>query len=129
MTPLELYALAGATLVLAGFWGMVARAHLFWKILGFNLMGSGTFLVLLALPPRLEPGVADPVPQAMVLTGIVVAAAATAVALGMALRVTARTGVPFLEEDGGPVAGTGRGKDDSGSGSPPTEDPPWSPPP
>ena len=99
MTPLALYAAAGCGLFLMGLWGVAARAHLFWKILGFNLMGSGVFLILLAAPPRLEPDQADPVTQAMVLTGIVVAAAATAVALGMTLRVVARTGVPFLFED------------------------------
>ena len=103
MTPLSLYVGAGAVLFLVGFWGVVARAHLFWKVLGVNVMGGGAFLVLLAAPPRIDPGQADPVPQAMVLTGIVVAAAATALALGMALRVTARTGSPFLEEDGGEV--------------------------
>jgi multicomponent Na+:H+ antiporter subunit C len=100
VTPLALYTAAGATVFSLGLWGVAARAHLFWKILAFNLMGTGVFLILLAGSPRLEGGEADPVPQAMVLTGIVVAAAATAVALGMALRVAARTGRPFLEEDG-----------------------------
>ncbi len=98
MTPLDLYALAGVVLFVAGLHAVFARAHLVWKVLGVNVAGSGIFLVLLAAAPRLEPGVADPVPQAMVLTGIVVAVAATAVALGMALRVAARTGVPWLPE-------------------------------
>ncbi len=35
----------------------------------------------------------------MVLTGIVVAAASSALALGMALRVVVRSGGPFLSED------------------------------
>ena len=99
MTPLAMYTAAGAGLFAVGLWGVVARAHLFWKVLGINIMGGGIFLILLAAPPRLDPAHADPVPQAMVLTGIVVAVAATAVALGMALRVAARTGLPFLEED------------------------------
>jgi multicomponent Na+:H+ antiporter subunit C len=99
VTPLQAYTATGALLFFVGFWGVLTRAHLFWKVLGVNVMGSGIFLLLLAASPRLEPGVADPVPQAMVLTGIVVAAAATAVALGMALRVASRTGTPFLEED------------------------------
>ena len=102
MTPLDLYALAGVALFGVGFWGVIARSHLIWKVLAFNLMGGGVFLVLLAAPPRLDPARADPVPQAMVLTGIVVAVAATAVALAMALRVTARTGHPFLEEEAPP---------------------------
>jgi multicomponent Na+:H+ antiporter subunit C len=109
VTPLDLYAVAGLLLFAAGLWGVVARAHLFWKVFGVNIAASGVFMVLLAAPPRLDPAHADPVPQAMVLTGIVVAVAATAVALGMALRVTARTGAPFLEEDipGGQAASAG----------------------
>lgn len=99
MTPLDLFAATGVLLFALGFWGVMARAHLLWKVLAVNVMGSGAFLVLLAAPPRVDPGVADPVPQAMVLTGIVVSAAATAVALGMALRVVARSGLPYLEED------------------------------
>lgn len=101
MNPLTLFALAGVALVTLGFHALFARAHLLWKVLGLNVAASGIFLLLLALPPQLELGAADPVPQAMVLTGIVVAVAATAVALGMALRVTARTGRPFLPEEMG----------------------------
>lgn len=102
MSPLHLYTATGAVLFFLGLWAALARAHLFWKVLAVNVMGGGIFLILLAASPRLDPAVADPVPQALVLTGIVVAAAATAVALGMALRVAARTGAPFLpEEDGG----------------------------
>ncbi len=99
MTPLDLYTLAGAVLFALGFHALLGRAHLLWKVLGVNVAAGGIFLILLAAPPRLDPAVADPVPQAMVLTGIVVAVAATAVALGIALRVTARTGLPFLDED------------------------------
>jgi len=99
VTSLVCYVLAGAALFVTGFWGAVARSHLFWKVLAVNVMSGGVFLILLAAPPRIDPSRADPVPQAMVLTGIVVAAAATAVALGMALRVVARTGVPRLEEE------------------------------
>ncbi len=113
MTPLALYTAAGVGLFAAGLWGVVTRAHLFWKVLGINIMGGGIFLILLAAPPRLDPLHADPVPQAMVLTGIVVAVAATAVALGMALRVAARTGRPFLDED---VPNRSAGEDDPGSG-------------
>jgi len=99
VTSLICYVVAGAILFVTGFRGAVVRAHLFWKVLAVNVMGAGIFLILLAAPPRIDPVRADPVPQAMVLTGIVVAAAATAVALGMALRVVARTGVPWLEEE------------------------------
>lgn len=98
MTSLALYTVAGAVLVVAGLHGVLLRAHLFWKVLAVNVMAGGIFLILVSVPARLHPGQADPVPQAMALTGIVVAVATTAVALGMALRVAARTGRPFLPE-------------------------------
>lgn len=59
--------------------------HALRRILAFNLMGSGAFLVLVGLAQR--DGGVDPVPQAMVLTGIVVAVAATALALALARRL------------------------------------------
>jgi multicomponent Na+:H+ antiporter subunit C len=99
VTPLLLYTLAGFVLFVAGLHATFTRSHLVWKVLGLNVTGGGIFLVLLAAPPRLDPTLADPVPQAMVLTGIVVAVAATAVALGMALRVAVRTGSPRLPEE------------------------------
>lgn len=102
MTPPMLYAVAGAFVFMLGFFGVAARAHLFWKVFAVNVMGSGVFLILIGAPARLVPDQADPVPQAMVLTGIVVAVGATAVALGMALRVVARTGRPLLRDEGEP---------------------------
>lgn len=77
-----LYALAGAALFALGVAGLILRAHPLRKILAFNVMGSGAFLVLVGLGQR--DGTPDPVPQAMVLTGIVVAIAATALALALA---------------------------------------------
>jgi multicomponent Na+:H+ antiporter subunit C len=64
---------------------VVLLAHALRKILAFNLMGSGAFLVLVGLAQRT--GDVDPVPQAMVLTGIVVAVAATALALALVRRL------------------------------------------
>jgi multicomponent Na+:H+ antiporter subunit C len=113
VTPVSLYLFAGAALFAAGLWAALARAHLFWKVLGLNVMGSGVFLVLLASSPRLDPQTADPVPQAMVLTGVVVAVAATAVALGMSLRVTVRTGLPFLVDPDDRAAPAAPGEEDA----------------
>lgn len=85
MTPALLYALGGVLLFVLGLSGMILLGQPLRKILAFNLMGSGTFLVLVGLAQR--DGVADPVPQAMVLTGIVVAVAATALALALLRRL------------------------------------------
>ena len=54
-------------------------------------------LVLVGLAQRND--VPDPVPQAMVLTGIVVAVAATALALALVRRFHALTGRLELTED------------------------------
>jgi multicomponent Na+:H+ antiporter subunit C len=85
-----LFALTGTALFVAGVAGMILQAHLLRKILAFNVMGSGIFLVLVGLGQRT--GVPDPVPQAMVLTGIVVSIAATALALALARRLFNLTG-------------------------------------
>lgn len=97
MSTALLYALAGATLFVAGVAALILQAHLLRKILAFNVMGSGVFLVLVGLGQR--SGVPDPVPQAMVLTGIVVALAATALALALARRLLDLQGEMRLPEE------------------------------
>ncbi|MBS3935832.1 MAG: NADH-quinone oxidoreductase subunit K [Sulfuritalea sp.] len=82
-----LYALAGVLLFVMGMAGAIIMAGALRKILAFNIMGSGAFLVLVGLAQR--DGIPDPVPQAMVLTGIVVAVASTALALALARRLAA----------------------------------------
>lgn len=84
MTPGLLYALAGVVLFVLGLGAMLLPGPVSRRILGFNVMGSGAFLVLVGLAQRA--GGVDPVPHAMVLTGIVVAVAATALALALARR-------------------------------------------
>lgn len=95
------FAVAGALLFALGAAGVLVLAALVRRILAFNVMGSGAFLVLVGLAQR--DGGADPVPQAMVLTGIVVAVAATALALALARRLhalTGRTDLPAADEHG-----------------------------
>jgi multicomponent Na+:H+ antiporter subunit C len=84
MTPGLIYALAGVLLFALGLAGVFLLTHALRRILAFNLMGSGAFLTLVGLAQR--DGGVDPVPQAMVLTGIVVAVAATALALTLARK-------------------------------------------
>jgi multicomponent Na+:H+ antiporter subunit C len=97
MSAALLYALAGAMLFAIGVAGLLLQPHLLRKILAFNVLGSGAFLILVGLGQR--DGVIDPVPQAMVLTGIVVAIAATALALALARQVLDLTGQMHLPED------------------------------
>ena len=53
-------------------------------------MGAGVFHVLIAIAYRGTTTAPDPVPQAMVLTGIVVAVSATALALILGERLDKR---------------------------------------
>ncbi len=99
MTTGLLFALVGVALFALGVAGVALIAQLLRRILAFNLMGSGAFLVLVGLAQRGD--VPDPVPQAMVLTGIVVAVAATALALALVRRLHALTGRLELPEDEG----------------------------
>jgi len=98
MTTGLIFASAGAILFAMGVAGVLLIAHLLRRILAFNLMGSGAFLILVGLAQRHD--VPDPVPQAMVLTGIVVAVAATALALALVRKLHGLTGRLELPEDG-----------------------------
>lgn len=90
MTSGSLYALTGAALFVAGIAGLILQSHLLRKTIAFNIMGSGIFLALVGLGQR--SGLRDPVLHAMVLTGIVVAISATALALALARRLLNLTG-------------------------------------
>lgn len=94
MNTAMLLALCGIALFAAGVAGVILQSHLLRKIIAFNIMGSGAFLVLVGLGQRgggTDPRI-DPVAQAMVLTGIVVSVAATALALALARRLLNLTG-------------------------------------
>lgn len=84
------FAGAGAVLFTMGLVGVMLIEPLLRRILAFNIMGSGAFLVLVGFAQR--NGGTDPVTQAMVLTGIVVAVASTALALALARRLNELTG-------------------------------------
>ncbi len=99
MNHVFLYALVGVGLFTLGLYALIVYAHLLRKILAINVMGSGVFLVLVALASRTQGAVPDPVPHAMVITGIVVAISATALALALMLRVQAATGRAELAEE------------------------------
>jgi multicomponent Na+:H+ antiporter subunit C len=100
MTNVFLYALAGIGLFVLGLHALVVHAHLLRKILAVNIMGSGVFLVLVALAGRSETA-PDPVPHAMVITGIVVTVSATALALALMLKLTGKSGQTVLPDKHG----------------------------
>jgi multicomponent Na+:H+ antiporter subunit C len=82
--------LLGAAVVGLGLYGLIVAPHPLRKLFAFNLIGSGVFLVFGVIARRgAGPGFPfDPVPQAMVITGIVVAFAANALAVALILRLS-----------------------------------------
>jgi len=72
----------GALLWLIGLHGLLTLGDALRRIIAINLMGSGVFLVMIALAARVVPS--DPVLVALVVTGLVVAVSATALALRLA---------------------------------------------
>jgi multicomponent Na+:H+ antiporter subunit C len=89
LTAQWLYGLTGCVVVALGLRAALLHPSLLQRIVAINVMGSGVFLVLIAVAYR-GPWVApDPVPHALVLTGIVVAVSATALALALVRRLRA----------------------------------------
>ncbi len=66
--------------------------HFFKKIIAVNILGASVFLLLVSVAQRDAEVYADPVPHAMVITGIVVAVSASALALAIARKVRVLTG-------------------------------------
>jgi multicomponent Na+:H+ antiporter subunit C len=92
MSGPALYGLCAAALVGVGLFGLILHPAPMRKVIAVNLIGFGVFLFFgVAAQRGAAAGLAgDPVPQAVVITGIVVAFAATALAVALILRI-ART--------------------------------------
>ena len=101
MSAATLAGLTGAALVGLGLYGLLVDPHPLRKILAFNILGSGVFLMfgIIARKGAAAGFAADPVPQAMVITGIVVAFSATALAVALLLRLFQETGRVTLDPD------------------------------
>jgi multicomponent Na+:H+ antiporter subunit C len=93
MSAATLAGLCGAVLVALGLFGIVTQRHPLRKILSFNILGSGVFLLfgIIARKGAAAGLGADPVPQALVITGIVVAFSASALAIALLLRLVEQT--------------------------------------
>jgi multicomponent Na+:H+ antiporter subunit C len=82
-----LYGGSGIILMLLGLWSFLVHAPLLRKLIAINVMGAGVFHILVAIAYRGIDTPPDPVPHALVLTGIVVAVSATALALALGRRL------------------------------------------
>lgn len=94
-----------------GFTMLLFQNNLFKKLIGLNIMDTGTFLFLASMgyirgrkAPIITDGVTDaaayinPVPAGLVLTGIVVSVSVTAIMLSLAVRLYRRYHTLQLDE-------------------------------
>ena len=112
MSTATLFGLSAAVLVGLGLYGVIVHPQPLRKILAFNLLGGGVFVLFGVVARRgATAGMGgDPVPQAMVITGIVVAFSATALAVALLLRLFQVTGAATLRTDA-------PGRPDNGAGA------------
>jgi multicomponent Na+:H+ antiporter subunit C len=95
-----------------GFYLLVVQRNIIKKIISLNIIETSVFLFLVSAgylkdgtAPIMEPGVditrmVNPIPQALILTGIVVAVSTTALALALALKLYRHYGTLNIDEFG-----------------------------
>ncbi|MBS3997106.1 MAG: NADH-quinone oxidoreductase subunit K [Hydrogenophaga sp.] len=86
------YLCIGGGLFVLGLHSLLLRPHWLRAIMAINIMGSGVFMVMVALARRGD--TTDPVLHALVVTGLVIAVSATAFALRLASGLLERTKKP-----------------------------------
>ncbi|MGB5623606.1 MAG: cation:proton antiporter subunit C [Gammaproteobacteria bacterium] len=88
-----------AVLLMIGFYAVVAKTNLVKKLMGLSLFQAAVFLLYITMgkitggtAPILQKGVSDaifanPLPQVLILTAIVVGISTTALGLGVIVRI------------------------------------------
>ena len=84
------YGLAGITLFALGLRAAFSSVPFLRRMLALNIAGAGLFLLLVSVAYKGFEQAADAVPHALVLTGIVVAFSATALAVALARQLHKR---------------------------------------
>lgn len=109
MTGGTLFGLCGAIVVGLGLYGVLVQPHPLRKILAFNLLASGMFILFGVVARRgAAAGFAgDPVPHGLLITAIVVSFAATALAIALLVQLVAAGGTASLRPDAGTKPETG----------------------
>lgn len=120
MSGSTLFGLCGSGLIGLGLYGLICHPGALRKVLAFNVIGSGVFLLFGAIASRGgevliaagTPGFgSDPVPQALVITGLVVAFAGTAIAVALVLRLAETADRTTLDPDAPDASPPAQGKD------------------
>lgn len=102
MSVTTIFGLTACLLVGIGLFGLIVHPTALRKLIAFNLLGAGVFLFFGVVARRAAAaGLAgDPVPQAIVITGIVVAFAASALAATLLMRLADMPTPDDAPEDG-----------------------------
>lgn len=103
------YYLVAIILFVIGFHTMLSHSNLIKKIMGMNIMDTAIFLFFVSIgyieggrAPIIQPGkdyaYVNPIPSALILTGIVVAVSVTAFALSLIVKIYQHYGTVDAEE-------------------------------
>ncbi len=101
------YYLGSISLVVIGIYIVIAKKNLIKIIIGLDIMDTGVNLLLISVgyvknataPIENVPGpYVDPIPQALVLTAIVIGVSVMALALSIAIGIYKKTGTLELDE-------------------------------
>jgi multicomponent Na+:H+ antiporter subunit C len=98
MTPLALFGLVAAGLFSLALYAVLVARPVLRKLVALNVMGTSVFLIFMAMAARTG-AAADPVPHAMVLTGIVVTVGATGMAIALLRRAQLEARREALPDD------------------------------
>lgn len=114
MMQAQLLVMAGTVVFVVGVVAALVIRDVIRRLIAVNIGSSGVMLILVGLASRGDQASPDPIPQALVLTGIVVMAAITGLALTLARRIEVpETENEVVEKDAGALR----------SGWPPGEEP------
>ena len=100
---------ASVVLFLIGLYAIIAKGNLVKKLMGLNIMETAVFAFVIAtgivtdgdapiMGAGANPPFANPLPQALILTGIVVALSTTALALSLIIRIYEKHGTIESED-------------------------------
>ncbi|ASA77320.1 MULTISPECIES: NADH-quinone oxidoreductase subunit K [unclassified Thermococcus] len=107
---ISVYYFGAIALILVGLYAILVKKNLLKVLIGLSIMETGVNLLLISVgyvsgrsAPILSEGIGpnqavDPIPQALVLTAIVIGVATTAMALSVAMLIYEKYGTLNIEE-------------------------------
>ncbi|ASJ14226.1 MULTISPECIES: NADH-quinone oxidoreductase subunit K [Thermococcus] len=107
---ISVYYFGAIALILVGLYAILVKKNLLKILIGLSIMETGVNLLLISVgyvsgrsAPILSEGIGpnqavDPIPQALVLTAIVIGVATTAMALSVAMLIYEKYGTLNIEE-------------------------------